>query len=100
MKVTVSGKQLEMTEAIKEYAESKISKITKYLENIPETHVTLSLENTKSEGKKFIATATIYATGKDIRVEEESDDLYSAIDKMVDIAERQVRKHKEKMQIK
>lgn len=100
MKVTISGKQLEMTEAIKEYAENKIVKITKYLENIKETHITLTTETKKSEGKIFKAGATIYLPGKDIRVEEENEDLYAAIDKLVDNAERQVRKFKEKMQLK
>ena len=59
MKIIVSGKQLEMTEAIKNYAESKVSKITKYLENITETHITLTVENTKTEGKVFKAIGTV-----------------------------------------
>lgn len=100
MKIIISGKHLEMTEPIKEYVETKISKITKYIENILETSVTLSSETKKSEGKKFIAQATVYAPGKTIRIEEEHEDLYAAIDLLADGVERQVRKYKEKMKEK
>lgn len=97
MKIIISGKQLEMTEAIKNYAESKISKIKKYIENITETNVTLSVENTKSEGKIYIASATSFAPQKTIVVKVQNQDLYAAIDELSDSLERQVRKYKEKM---
>ena len=97
MKIIVSGKQLEMTEAIKNYAELKVSKITKYLENITETHITLTVENTKSEGKVFKAIGTVQVPGKVIRVEEANSDLYGAIDLLADGLERQTRKFKEKL---
>ena len=97
MKIIVSGKQLEMTEAIKNYAESKVSKITKYLENITETHITLTVENTKSEGKVIKAIGTVRVPGKVIRVEEANSDLYGAIDLLADGLERQTRKFKEKL---
>lgn len=97
MKIIISGKQLEMTEAIKNYVETKISKLTKYLENITETHVTLTVEHTKSEGKVFKASAVVYAPNKTIKKEEIHQDLYAAIDLLEDGLERQVRKYKEKM---
>ena len=97
MKIIVSGKQLEMTEAIKNYAESKVSKITKYLENITETHITLTVENTKTEVKVFKAIGTVQVPGKVIRVEEANSDLYGAIDLLADGLERQTRKFKEKL---
>ena len=97
MKIIVSGKQLEMTEAIKNYAESKVSKITKYLENITETHITLTVENTKTKGKVFNTIGTVQVPGKVIRVEEANSDLYGAIDLLADGLERQTRKFKEKL---
>lgn len=98
MKIIVSGKQLEMTTPIKDYVEAKVTKITKYLENITETHVTLSVENTKSEGKIYKAVANVHAPNKTIiRAEEEKEDLYAAIDLLADSLERQVRKYKEKL---
>lgn len=97
MRIIISGKQLEMTEAIKNYVESKVSKLTKYIENITEVDVTLTVENTKSEGKKFKAIGLVYAPNKTIKIEEEHPDLYAAIDLLSDGLERQVRKYKEKM---
>lgn len=100
MKITISGKQLEVTDAIKEYTEEKVSKITKYLKNITETHITLSVEHTKSEGPVHKASAQAFVPGKVINLDVESDDLYNAIDELSEKLERRVRKYKEKMQDK
>lgn len=100
MKIIVSGKHLELTEAIKEYAIEKSSKIEKIIENIQEVHVQLEVEKTKSEGELHKATSTIHLPGKTIRVEAEGKDLYAVIDELEDKSVRQVRKYKEKMQDK
>ena len=97
MNVIVSGQHLKITEAIKEYAKEKCKKIEKYLENITEVNVMLTVEKTKSEGSVHKADVTIYATGKTIRIESQDKDLYAAIDNMADKMERQVRKYKEKL---
>ncbi len=97
MNVIVSGQHLKITDSIKEYAEEKCKKVEKYLENITEVNVMLTVEKTKSEGPIHKADATIYATGKTIRIESEDKDLYAAIDNMADKMERQVRKYKEKL---
>jgi len=97
MNVIVSGQHLKITDAIKEYVEEKCKKVEKYLENITEVNVMLTVEKTKSEGPIHKADATIYATGKTIRIESEDKDLYAAIDNMADKMERQVRKYKEKL---
>ncbi|WP_068267921.1 ribosome hibernation-promoting factor, HPF/YfiA family [Caviibacter abscessus] len=100
MNIIISGQHLKITDPIREYAEEKCKKIGKYLENITEVHVMLTVEKTKSEGPIHKADATIYATGKKIRIESEDKDLYAAIDGMADKMERQVRKYKEKMKEK
>ena len=50
MKIIISGKQLKVTDAIRNYTEEKIQKISKYTEAITEVDVVLSVETTKSEG--------------------------------------------------
>lgn len=100
MNIIVSGQHLKITDPIREYAEEKCSKIAKYLENITEVNVMLTVEKTKSEGPIHKADATIFASGKTIRIESEDKDLYAAIDTMADKMERQVRKYKEKMKEK
>lgn len=97
MNIIISGQHLKMTDAIKEYATKKCQKVEKYLENINEINVMLSVEKTKSEGELFKADATAYAAGKTIRVESIDKDLYAAMDDMADRLERQIRKYKEKM---
>lgn len=96
MKIIISGKQLKITDAIRNYTEEKISKISKYTDAITEVDVVLSVENTKSEGEVHKADGLVYASGTKIKVEAENTDLYAAIDDLSDRLERQVRKYKEK----
>lgn len=96
MKFIISGKHIELTEAIKNYAQEKVAKIKKYDENINEVHIQIEVINTKSEGELQKVTSTVFLTGKTIRIEEENKDLYTAIDLMVDKLVRQIRKYKEK----
>lgn len=96
MKIIISGKQLKVTDAIRNYAEEKISKISKYTDAITEVDIVLSVENTKSEGEIHKADGLVYASGTKIKVEAENIDLYAAIDDLSERLERQVRKYKEK----
>ena len=96
MKIIISGKQLKVTDAIRNYTEEKIQKISKYTEAITEVDVVLSVETTKSEGDVHKADGLVYASGTKIKVETENSDLYAAIDELSDKLERQVRKYKEK----
>lgn len=95
MEIVVSGKHLELTEAIKNYTVEKISKIEKYVENI--TNIKVTLEKTNKEGVTFIAKAKLHVAHTDIFSEEENKDLYASIDILADKLERLVRKEKEKM---
>ena len=96
MKIIISGKQLKITDAIKNYTEEKISRISKYSEAITEVDVVLTVEDTKSEGPIHKADGLVYASGTKIKVEARNDDLYAAIDELSERLERQVRKYKEK----
>ena len=96
MKIIVSGKQLKITDAIKNYTEEKISKISKYTDAITEVDVVLTVEQKKSEGEIHKADGLVYASGTKIKVEARNTDLYAAIDELSERLERQVRKYKEK----
>ena len=96
MKIIVSGKQLKITDAIKNYTEEKISKIFKYTDAITEVDVVLTVEQKKSEGEVHQAAGLVYASGTKIKVEARNTDLYAAIDELSERLERQVRKYKEK----
>ena len=96
MKIIVSGKQLKITDAIKNYTEEKISKIFKYTDAITEVDVVLTVEQKKSEGEVHKADGLVYASGTKIKVEARNTDLYAAIDDLSERLERQLTKYKEK----
>ena len=100
MKIIVSGRNIQVTDAIRTYAEEKISRVKKYFEHIIEIDITLSVEHSKSEGDIHKADVLLFGNGAKIKVTMEDKDLYAAIDKATDILERQVRKHKEKLKEK
>jgi putative sigma-54 modulation protein len=87
MDITVTVRRMEPTESLREYAEEKISKIDKYLDTASEAHIVLSVE-------KFRHTAdvTLNIDGTRIKGVEETEDMYSAIDQVMDKIEKQVKK--------
>ena len=98
MNITITGKELKATEAIKDYAEKKLTRLEKYYgdENV-DCNVTIKKENAATE------TAEMYVTvrGFSFKAVTEDKDLYAALDKDIDILEGQIRKTKarrEKMQ--
>ncbi|WP_134112511.1 ribosome hibernation-promoting factor, HPF/YfiA family [Hypnocyclicus thermotrophus] len=97
MRIIISGKHLEITEAIRDYAEKKVGKLKKYFDNIIEVDITLSVENTKSEGEKHIADVLIFANGTKLKAEAADKNLYASIDEVIDILENQITKYKEKL---
>lgn len=93
MKLTFVGKNMDVTEALRDITEKKIGKIDKYFDKDIVGNVTFS-----SEKNRKIIEVTINLPGTIIRAEESSDDMYASIDAAVDILERQMRKYKTKLQ--
>jgi putative sigma-54 modulation protein len=94
MNVIVSGRHLEITPALKSYAEEKVKKFERYLSDISEAIVTLSIE------KKYRHKAEVLlkANGVLIQAEGVTAEIYSSIDEVSEKLERQVKKYKEKLQ--
>ncbi len=92
MQLSVKGRSLEITPAIRAYAEEKLSRLTRYLENIVSMHVVLAVNKHRQ-----IAEVTLRVRDLTIRAEEESDDLYSSIDLVVEKLERQILRYKERI---
>lgn len=93
MKLNFTGKNMEITDALRDVTEKKIGKLDKYFQKDIEGNVTFS-----SEKNRKIIEVTINLPGTIIRAEESTDDMYASIDRAVDILERQIRKHKTKLQ--
>ncbi|WP_300348604.1 ribosome-associated translation inhibitor RaiA [Clostridium sp.] len=92
MKVTVHAKNIELTNALKDSVEKKISKLSKYFEPGVEAKATLSVEKSKQ-----IIEVMIPFNGVLLRGEEATDDMYKSIDLVEEKIERQIRKQKTKL---
>ena len=92
MRYIISGKNIDVTEGIKETIYDKIGKLEKYFSEDTEVTVTLSVEKSRQK-----IEVTIPVKGSIIRAEQVSDDMYVSIDLVEDIIERQMRKYKTKL---
>lgn len=94
MNYNIRGENIEVTSPIREYVEKKIGKLNRYFDAPPtsDVHVNLSVYNDKQQ-----IEVTIPMTNLLLRAEEQHNDLYAAIDLVVDKLERQIRKHKTKI---
>ena len=92
MQINVSGHHIEVTDSLRQYVETKLERLERHYDQVTNVHVILRVEK---QGQK--AEATIRIQGGDIFAVAESDDLYAAIDMLVDKLDRQLIKQKEKM---
>lgn len=95
MNIQFVGKNVEVTDALREVTEKKLNKLEKYFQEVIVGNVTFS---TQKNNKTIEVTIDI--PGTIIRAEETSDDMYASIDRAVDVLERQIRKYKTKLQKK
>ena len=98
MKMSIHGKQLVVTDAIKKYAETKLGRVEKYHDSIIDLDVSLSAVRTKT-GSSHTAEVLAYLSGSTLKASCTDTDLYAAIDQVSDIIEAQLKKHKEKRAI-
>jgi len=92
MKVTVIAKNMELTDALKEIVQKKISKLEKYFEAKVEAKATLSVQKSRQ-----IIEVTIPFNGVILRGEEATSDMYKSLDLVEDKLERQIRKQKTRL---
>jgi putative sigma-54 modulation protein len=92
MQFTVTARNLDITDALRSYAEEKLRRLTRYLENIVTAHVVLSVAKHRQ-----IAEVTLRVRDLTIRAEESTDDLYSSIDLVMEKLERQILRYKERI---
>jgi putative sigma-54 modulation protein len=93
MNLQVSGHHLEITPALHDYVTGKLERITRHFDNVIDVNVILSVDKLKQK-----AEVTVHLAGKDVYVESVDEDLYAAVDGLVDKLERQVHKYKQKLQ--
>ena len=93
MEVTVTFRHFDPNEALKNYAREKVTRIEKYYSNITEVHVILSLEKRSHIAEVILSVNRAKITAKD----SSEDNMYSAIDLVMDKIEKQVKKYKSKL---
>lgn len=91
MQVIVTGHHLEITDALRSHVDAKFAKLARHFDNVIDIHVILTVEKLVQK-----AEATLQLSGAKLFAEDHQEDMYVAIDNLVDKLDRQILKHKEK----
>lgn len=91
MNLNISGHHMDMTEALHNYVSSKMGRIERHFDHVIDAEVVLEVEKLRHK-----AEATMQLSGATLHAESTKEDMYAAIDCMIDKLDRQTRRHKEK----
>jgi putative sigma-54 modulation protein len=92
MNLQLTGHHLEITPALKDYVQTKLTRVSNHFDHVIDVRVTMSVEKLVQR-----AEVTLHVPGQDLHVECEDENMYSAIDLLIDKLDRQVLKYKEKL---
>ena len=98
MNLTISGHHLEVTPSLREHVLNKLDRVTRHFDQVVDVNVLLTVEKTREKERRQRAEVTLHVKGRDIFVEQEHEDLYAAIDQLMDKLDRQVVRHKGRVQ--
>jgi len=98
MNLTISGHHLDVSPALREYVLTKMDRVTRHFDQVVDINVVLSVEKLSEKERRQRAEVTVHLKGKDLYAEHSSEDLYAAIDMLVDKLDRQVCRHKDRVQ--
>lgn len=93
MRTIISGKNMQITEGLRDAVESKLERLDKYFYKAARVDVTMTVEK-----ERQIIEVNVPFSGTIIRAEESTDDMYKSIDMVLDTLERLIRKHKTKLE--
>ncbi len=92
MQLNLTGRHVEITDSLRDYVNSKFAKLERHFDHINNVHVILDVEKLSQK-----AEATLHVNGGELFASTEHQDMYAAIDSLIDKLDRQVIKHKEKL---
>ena len=98
MNSTISGHHLDITAPLREYVLTKLERITRHFDQVVDIQVLLSVQKLTEKERRQKAEVTLHVKGKDIFVEQTAEDMYAAIDQLMDKLDRQVCRHKDRLQ--
>src|SRR5918997_1346241 len=96
MRLQVKGKNVEVSESVKSYAQRKLGKLEKHLNDSARLELELAVERNPSVANNQVAEATVWTKGPVIRAREATTDMKASIDLLVDKLERQTQRLREK----
>ncbi len=94
MNLHLTGHHVEITSAIRDYVVSKLARINRHFDHVIDVNVIMTVEKLDQK-----IEANVHLSGKDIHVQAHEEDMYAAIDALVDKLDRQVIRHKERFQV-
>jgi putative sigma-54 modulation protein len=100
MQLRVKGKNLEVSDSIREHTERKLSKLAKMLDDLAEVEVELATEKNPSIAANQVAEATVWMKGLTLRAREAAPDMKAAIDALCETLMRQVAEQRGKREAK
>jgi putative sigma-54 modulation protein len=92
MNINLTGHHVDITEPLRDYVNSKFDRLERHFDHVTDVHVVLGVEKLRHK-----AEATMHLTGGTVFADSIEEDMYAAIDGLVDKLDRQVKKHKEKL---
>ncbi|MFA7094861.1 MAG: ribosome hibernation promoting factor [Gammaproteobacteria bacterium] len=92
MQINLTGHHIDITQALRDYVTSKMERLERHFDHVLDVHVVLSVEKLRQK-----AEATLYIRGGSIHADAVDEDMYAAIDALIDKLDRQVKRHKEKL---
>jgi putative sigma-54 modulation protein len=98
MNLLLTGHHLDISPALREYVENKLDRVVRHFDQIIDIAVTLGVEKPSEKEKRQRAEVNLRLKGTVLHVEHFAEDLYAAIDGLIDKLDRQVLKHKGKIQ--
>ncbi len=92
MQLNLTGHHVDLTAPMRDYVNSKMERLERHFDHVTDIHVVLSVEKQRHK-----AEATMNVSGGTLFADSVQEDMYAAIDSLVDKLDRQVKKHKEKL---
>lgn len=97
MQITIQGHKVELTEPLKEYAIKKLSKLQEFYQNIQKIEIILDVRDLSDPKRSQVAEVSVWLAGKKVvRATEAGENMYAAIDLVLEELKIQVIRHKEK----
>ncbi|MCU7835234.1 MAG: ribosome-associated translation inhibitor RaiA [gamma proteobacterium symbiont of Taylorina sp.] len=92
MQTDITGHHIDITDSLRDYVNQKMERVERHFDIVSQAHVILSVEKQRQK-----AEATLTFKGSKVFADAVAEDMYAAIDSLIDKLDRQVKKHKEKL---